>query len=198
MEPTSQDNSRSPTFETGWLGGIALAGGTALAPILRGSVWVLSLHWFPMRFALSLPGFLRVYALPALWIFALPLLGWWFAGHATDRFDRDVLASIEGQISQNAKLGEEGRQEALEFFRAVPAWVACLNPAEELSGFRNSLGEACSDVRQFDWMRLLSLASVALGLVSAALALLCALAAFVSPPFHYTALLLCLNTLPSY
>jgi len=138
-----------------------------------------------MRSALSLPGFLRVYALPALWIFALPLLGWWFAGHATDRFDRDVLASIEGQISQNAKLGEEERQEALEFFRAVPASVACLNPAEELSGFRNSLGEACSDVRQFDWMRLLSLASVALGLVSAALALLCALAAFVSRPLQY-------------
>ena len=138
-----------------------------------------------MRSALSLPGFLRVYALPALWIFALPLLGWWFAGHATDRFDRDVLASIEGQISQNAKLGEEERQEALEFFRAVPASVACLNPAEELSGFRNSLGEACSDVRQFDWMRLLSLASVALGLVSAALALLCTLAAFVSRPLQY-------------
>ncbi|ATB29985.1 M48 family metallopeptidase [Melittangium boletus] len=138
-----------------------------------------------MRSALSLPGFLRVYALPALWIFALPLFGWWFAGHATDRFDRDVLTSIEGQISRNAKLGEEERQEALEFFRAVPASVACLDPAEELSGFRNSLGEACSDVRQFDWMRLLSLASVLVGIVSAVLALLCALAAFVSRPLQY-------------
>lgn len=138
-----------------------------------------------MKSALTLPGFLRVYALPALWLFALPLFGLWFTGHATARFDRDVLATIESQISADAGLDETRRKEALEFFRAVPASVACLNPAEELAEFRNGLGEACSSVRQFDWMRLLALASLALGLVSAVIALLCALAAFVSRPFQY-------------
>lgn len=138
-----------------------------------------------MNSTLSLPGFLRVYALPALWLFALPLFGLWFTDHATGRFDRDVLATIEQQLSRNAELDGSRRQELLAYFRAVPASVACLSGAEELAGFRNSLGEACSDARQFDWMRLLALASVVLGAVSALIALLCALAAFVSRPFQY-------------
>ncbi|ATB40910.1 peptidase M48 [Cystobacter fuscus] len=133
----------------------------------------------------TLLGFLRVYALPALWLFALPLLGLWFSGHAIDRFDQDVLTSIERQLSQDTSLEEERRQELLAFFRAVPASVACFSEDEELAGFRGSLGEACSDARQFQWMGRLALASIVLGLVSTVIALLCALAAFVSRPFQY-------------
>ncbi|WP_257453725.1 M48 family metallopeptidase [Archangium lipolyticum] len=138
-----------------------------------------------MNSTLTLPGFLRTYALPALWVFALPLFGLWFAGHATDRFDRDLLTTVEGQIAQDTGLDEERRQQTLEFFRAVPASMACLSTGEELEGFRNSLGEVCSDLRQFNWMSLLALASVVLGIVSAVIALLCALAAFISRPFQY-------------
>lgn len=88
-----------------------------------------------MEPALTLPGFLRIYALPALWLFALPLFGMWFTGHATSQFDQDVLAS--------------------------------------------------SDVRQFEWMRLLALGSIVVGLFSGLIALSCTLAAFVSRPFQY-------------
>jgi Zn-dependent protease with chaperone function len=138
-----------------------------------------------MRPALTLPGFLRVYALPALWLFALPLFGLWFSSHATSRFDQTVLTTIESQISQDASLDEARRQELLEFFRTIPASVACLSTAEELAGFRDSLGEACSDVEQFDWLGLLALGSALLGLASGMIALLCALAAFISRPFQY-------------
>jgi Zn-dependent protease with chaperone function len=138
-----------------------------------------------MKPALTLPSFLRIYALPALLLFALPLFGVWFTGHATGRFDRDVLASIERQVSKDARLDEEQRQETLEFFRSVPASAACLSEGEELAEFRQGLGEACSDVQQFEWMRLLALGSIVLGLFSGMIALLCALAAFVSRPFQY-------------
>jgi len=138
-----------------------------------------------MSSASTVPGILRTYALPALWVFALPLFGLWFTNHATDRFDREVLSAIEGQISQDAELDEAGQQQALEFFRAVPASAACLSTEEELAGFRRSLGEACSDMQQFGWMRRLAVASILVGLVSALLALLCAGAAFVSRPFQY-------------
>jgi Zn-dependent protease with chaperone function len=138
-----------------------------------------------MQFTLSLPRLLRVYALPALWLFALPLFGLWFAGHATSRVDRDVLASIEQNLTQNTQLDETRRQELLEYFRTVPASAACLSEGEELADFRRSLGEACSDVRQFDWMRLLALGSLLLGVASAVFALLCALGAFISRPFQY-------------
>lgn len=138
-----------------------------------------------MQSTLSLPGFLRVYALPALWLFALPVFGLWFTGHATGRFDRDILANVEQQISQDTRLDDASRQEALGFFRTVPASAACLSEGEELADFRHNLGEACSDVRQFEWMRLLALGSLLLGVASAIFALACALAAFVSRPFQY-------------
>jgi Zn-dependent protease with chaperone function len=123
--------------------------------------------------------------LPALWVFALPLFGLWFTNHATGRFDREILSIIESQISQDAKLDEAEREQALEFFRAVPASEACLSTEEELAGFRRNLGEGCSDMQQFGWMRRLAIASILVGLVSALLALLCAGAAFVSRPFQY-------------
>ncbi|WNG50367.1 M48 family metalloprotease [Archangium minus] len=138
-----------------------------------------------MKSTLTLPGFLRTYALPALWLFALPLFGLWFGDHATRRFDEDVLESIEQQVSQDAELDETQRQQTLDFFRSVPASTACLSTEEELAEFRNSLSEACSDVWQFGAMGLLSVVALVLGLVSAAIALLCALAAFISRPFQY-------------
>jgi Zn-dependent protease with chaperone function len=138
-----------------------------------------------MRSTLTIPGFLRAYALPALWLFALPLFGLWFASHATSRFDQRVLSTVESQLAQDASLDGARRQELLDFFRAVPASAACLSTGEELAGFRDSLGEACSDVRQFEWMGLLALGAALVGLASAVIALLCALAAFISRPFQY-------------
>jgi Zn-dependent protease with chaperone function len=135
--------------------------------------------------SLSLPGFLRVYALPALWLFALPLFGVWFTGHATDRYDAQVLEALEKSVTKDETLSDERRERTLEFFRAVPASTACMSEDEELSGYREMLGEACSDPEQFVWMHRLCLASVALGLLAGLIGLVCALAAFVSRPFQY-------------
>ncbi len=138
-----------------------------------------------MKPALTVPGFLRTYALPALWLFALPLVGLWFSGHATDRFDQTVLTAIEEQFARNGQLEGEERQAALAFFRSTPASAACLAPEGELTEYRASLGDACSDARQFAWMGRLALGAILLGLFSAAIALLCAGAAFVSRPLQY-------------
>ncbi|NOK33237.1 M48 family metalloprotease, partial [Corallococcus exercitus] len=131
------------------------------------------------------PGFVRSLVLPALLLFALPLFGLWFAGHASDRFDAQVLEVIEKQIGRDTTLSEADRQESLAFFRAVPASAACLGDDAELANYRNNLGDACSDVKQFGWARLASWSLLALGLVSTLVALLCGLAAFISRPFQY-------------
>lgn len=131
------------------------------------------------------PGFVQRYVLPALLLFALPLFGLWFSGHASDRFDAQVLAVIEKQIGLDAELSAEDRQEALAFYRAVPASAACLSDGEELARYRENLGSACSDVKQFGWARLGSWVLLALGVASTVVALLCGLAAFISRPFQY-------------
>ncbi|MCP3097963.1 M48 family metallopeptidase [Myxococcus sp. K15C18031901] len=131
------------------------------------------------------PGVVRSYVLPVLWLFALPLFGLWFSAHATNRFDAQVLEAVEKQIAQDTKSSETERQEALAFFRAVPASAACLGDDEELTNLRNSLGEACSDVKQYGWANSGSWALLGLALASTLIALLCGLAAFVSRPFQY-------------
>ncbi|WP_434385225.1 M48 family metallopeptidase [Melittangium boletus] len=148
-----------------------------------------------MSSELSLPSFLRVYALPALWLFALPLFGLWFGGHAMDRFDARVLAAVEEGYAKDASLTESERETALVFFRAVPASAACLSDSEELASFRQGMGEGCSDVEQFQGMRLVALGAIGLGLASAVLALLCALAAFVSRPLEYAGFMVGWNVL---
>jgi len=130
-------------------------------------------------------GFVRSYLLPALWLFALPLFGAWFSGHATDRVDAQVLEVIEKQIGRDTASSEEDRQAALAYYRAIPASAACLSDGAELASYRNSLGGACSDFKQFGWARLVSLGLLALGFASTVVALLCGLAAFVSRPFQY-------------
>jgi len=148
-----------------------------------------------MRPTTTAPGFLRSYVLPALWLFALPLFGLWFTGHATSSVDGDVLASIEKQVGQDAELTEEQRAETLAFFRAVPASAACLGTDEELANFRSNLGEVCKDVKQFDWMHTLALSLLALGLATTVIALLCGLAAFVSRPFQFISFVVGWNVL---
>ncbi|RKH66172.1 M48 family metallopeptidase [Corallococcus llansteffanensis] len=131
------------------------------------------------------PGFVRGLVPPALLLFALPLFGLWFSGHASDRFDADVLEAIKRQLDQDMSLSDADRQEAFAFYRAVPASAACLGDDVELTRYRNSLGDACSDLKQFQWARLASWILLALGLASTGIALLCGLAAFISRPFQY-------------
>ncbi|NVJ26376.1 M48 family metalloprotease [Myxococcus sp. AM011] len=148
-----------------------------------------------MRPTTTAPGFLRSYVLPALWLFALPLFGLWFTGHATASVDGDVLESIEKQVSQDTELTEEQRAETLAFFRAVPASAACLSTDEALANFRSNLAEVCKDVKQFDWMHSLASGLLALGLATTVIALLCGLAAFVSRPFQFISFVVGWNVL---
>ncbi|WP_223643585.1 M48 family metallopeptidase [Corallococcus sp. EGB] len=130
-------------------------------------------------------GFVPSYVLPALLLFALPLFGLWFSGHASDRIDAQVLEVVEKQIGLDTQLSAEDRQEALAFYRAVPASAACLSEDEELAGYRRNLGSTCSDMKQFGWAHLASWGLLGLGLASTLVALLCGLAAFISRPFQY-------------
>ncbi|RKI73354.1 peptidase M48 [Corallococcus sp. AB049A] len=139
----------------------------------------------PMASTRKSLGIVQSYVLPALLLFALPVFGLWFSGYASGHFDAEVLEVIEKQIARDPEMTAEDRQEAMDFYRAVPASVACQSQGEELASYRNGLGEACSDAKQFGWAYLASWALLALGLASTVIALLCGLAAFISRPIQY-------------
>ncbi len=130
-------------------------------------------------------GLVRAVVLPAVLLFVVPLFAYWFSNDALNDWDAEILASIESSIANAADLDDAQRSDLLAFYRAVPASVACTDFGPDLAGYRESLGEGCSDLSQFGWARRVSLASIFLGLLAALVAGLCALAAFVSRPFQY-------------
>lgn len=140
-------------------------------------------------------GFLRAYAFPVVWLFALPAFALWFAGHAMERFDARFMAVVEPQIQRATDLDAEQKRSALEYYRALPPSMACLDTKPELADYRESLGEACSDVRQYGWIRDLSRGSLGLGAASVVFALLCAAASFVSRTSQYVSFVLGWNVL---
>ena len=140
-------------------------------------------------------GLIRAYALPVLWMFALPALALWFAGHATERFDARFFAVVEPELRADASLGSSERAQALAAYREFPPSVVCFDDAPRFAGYRENLGDMCSDLRQFAAIRLLGLCSMGLAGASLLFALTCALASFVSRPLQYLSFVLGWNVL---
>jgi Zn-dependent protease with chaperone function len=130
-------------------------------------------------------GLFRAYALPVVWMFALPGFALWFSGHASERYDRGFYEALEPEIRADARLTTEQREDTIRYYRERPPSRVCTSASPELAQVRASLGEACSDVQQFHWLRQLALASMALGAASLLFALACALTSFVSRPMQY-------------
>lgn len=129
--------------------------------------------------------FVRSYVLPAALLFAIPAFAAWFAPHAARSYDRGFLDEIAREVAQDATLEPAERDRILAFYRAVPPSVACADDSPELAGYREGLGEACSDLAQFRFLRALALFCIALGIVAAFAAAGTALASFVSRPVQY-------------
>ncbi|HEX5660230.1 MAG TPA: M48 family metallopeptidase [Polyangiales bacterium] len=136
-----------------------------------------------------MPSLFRAYALPVLWMFAVPAFALWFAGHAQRQEDGRFLELVEAQLNDDGALAPEERAGALRFYREHVPSVACLSADPESADYRESLGELCSDMQQFQGLRWVALASIALGLGSALFALGCALTSLLSRPAQYLSFL---------
>jgi Zn-dependent protease with chaperone function len=64
--------------------------------------------------------FLTTFVLPALLIFLVPVLSYFFFHHAQSRFDARIRDSILEQIRNDRKLTEAQRAEAIAFFKETP------------------------------------------------------------------------------
>jgi Zn-dependent protease with chaperone function len=113
--------------------------------------------------------FLTTFALPALLIFLVPVLSYFFFRHAQNRFDNRLRESILTQIRSDPNLTEEQRARGLALFTEVP--VSRLMADEQ---FAASLPR---DTRfyytTFCWMILLSAGSIMVGAAVLLLAGVC-------------------------
>jgi Zn-dependent protease with chaperone function len=139
--------------------------------------------------------FLRVLVLPAALLFVLPAFGVWFANHASRSYDEQVFDIIFPQIDKDAELTPAERAKAKAFYKEVPPSIACVVSDDELAAYRDSLGEGCSDFRQFAYARLASVLAFGIGVFAVVVALLCALCAFVSRRAQYVSFVIGWNVL---
>lgn len=130
-------------------------------------------------------GFVRAMLLPAVMLFVLPAFGVWFAGHAERTYDERFQAGVFAQIDADGSLSEAERGQAKQFYASMPPSVACFDTHQELAGYRESLGELCSDAAQFAYSRWAALAALLLGGFGVLVALVSALASFLSRPAQY-------------
>lgn len=130
-------------------------------------------------------GFIRSYVLPALFLFAIPLLGYWFFGHASRSYDEKYRAAVLAEIEEDRTLPIEQRSEARDFYQRTPASLIC----EHGNAAATENMDICSSYAQFRWMRRASAIGLLLGASSVVLALVCAAAAFLSRGAQYVCFL---------
>jgi Zn-dependent protease with chaperone function len=112
-------------------------------------------------------GFLRTYALPALVLLLIPGVGLWFASHASQRVESSMHRDVTEAITSHPAETAEEQAQVLAAYASMPGSVMCA-PGSPLAA---PFAHGCSALAQFGWIRRISQASIAVGL----LAFLCAL-----------------------
>jgi Zn-dependent protease with chaperone function len=131
-------------------------------------------------------GFVRAYVLPALLLFAIPVVGYLFAGYANGARDRQLFDAAERSLSRNASMSATLRQEELAYYKANPPSRLCAEgPVDHPEMDAAFFDEVCGDYRQFGWIRAASVGTLGLGVLSLGVMLVCAGLAFASRELQY-------------
>ena len=139
--------------------------------------------------------FLWAVLVPSVLLFVIPLFAYGFSTSALNDWDGALLTSVETEIGNSEDFDETVRSQLLAFYRAVPASAACMNTDPYFDAYREDVGDACSDLRQFGWARRSAMVALLLGLLAMLVAGLCVLAAVVSRRFQYASFLVGWNLL---
>ncbi len=143
-----------------------------------------------METGFSRLGFVSRYVLPALLLFAVPSLGLWFSRHAQRGWDAQFLRSVHDAIAADASVAPERRVEIESFYAANPPSFLCAGDADARAALPPEFVEsACGDYAQLRWIGLTSLGSIALGVLSLVVIMLCATLAFSSRRTQYLSVL---------
>jgi Zn-dependent protease with chaperone function len=128
--------------------------------------------------------FLTTFVFPALLIFLVPVLSFFFFWHAQSRFDSRLRESILSQIRADPQLSAEQRDQMIAFFTEVP--VSRLMANEQFAAMFP--GETRFYYATFRWMIWLSAASVLLSVAVFLGTGLCVVLSLTSPFVQYLSL----------
>ena len=131
-------------------------------------------------------GFLRAYVVPALLLFAIPALGFFFARYANASWDGEFLKVAEQSISRDQSIDAQERAATLAFHETTPPSRLCADGAARHPEMKPEFfANVCGDYRQIRWIRTASAWSGALGVLSIMVMGVCAALAFASRGMQY-------------
>lgn len=129
--------------------------------------------------------FLTSFVLPALLVFLIPVLSFFFFRHAQGRFDSQIRESILQQVRADGNLTDGQRARAIDFFNEIPVSQLMTNKA-----FASQMR---SDTRfhyaTFRWMIFLSAGSIVVGIGVFVIAGVCVILSLKSQYVQYLSLL---------
>lgn len=129
---------------------------------------------------------IKTYLLPAVLLFAVPLLTLLFCSFATHEHDTEfkqwVSTSLSQNLAENKQLSDQEKRAIEQFYAQVPpASQMCGDPASLSADFEDLRGAldsgVCGPYEQFEWARMAALFSIALGILSWFVAIACAFTA---------------------
>lgn len=129
--------------------------------------------------------FLKLFILPALTFFLMPLGAVGFAAYGEAKLDGLILDSIDANIAADTQLDSANKAAAKDWYRAHPPSAVCTDPDPELEKYREAVCSAGSETWQFLWAERLGLGSAALGLFAFLFIGVLGLIAYRSPRSQY-------------
>ena len=125
--------------------------------------------------------FARTYVFPALFLFLVPALGFWFFGHAVSVYDGRYREGALAHVASEKSFTDAERADMRAFYERTPASTICSRAAPDEADRM----EICSEFEQFSWGRSAALISLLLGAASVLLAVACAAISFLSRGAQY-------------
>ncbi len=132
--------------------------------------------------------FLRVFLLPVLTLFIVPLVGWGFTVYGLRTIDARYLEVIHEQIDADGTIDPGDRAAIHAFYDATPPSAVCGSSDPELAGYRESVCEFGSELSQFELAKSGSIVALLLAVFGVAAAFALGLLAYRAPRLQHRAL----------
>lgn len=123
--------------------------------------------------AFSKVGFFKSYLVPAILIFVIPLISYYFFNYAANDYDADILKSFISSVERDKGISAEDKNAYIDFYQQNSMSSVCVSADPDLKGFAAQYHELCSDYKQFGWMVKLSIWSLVIGVGTFLFSLLC-------------------------
>jgi Zn-dependent protease with chaperone function len=108
--------------------------------------------------------FLKVWLLPALTFFLIPLISVGMAKYGESKIDGLILDSVDASIAADTSLTADDRTRAKAFYHAHPPSSVCGDPDPQLEQYREAVCKFGSETWQFIWAHRLSVAATVVGI----------------------------------